>query len=638
MAIAERIFLRETHRSFGQHLIDRGCLVPAQLLQANAGLCNADSTLADGLVADGVLSPQDAQAALADWLGLQYLAADALQPDPDLLRDIDPRLCLKHAIVPLWREGGVIYVATCRPHSFDTDATVLPQDWQMLQPVLATEQAIQTCIAQQFRDELTTAASARVPDHESCRGWGRNPRARQYKTLALIAVAASAAAYAPKYAFLALVLWTCMTLIVATVMKSASMIAHFVPALFRRATPEDVPMSGPRGKRPRVSILVPLFREREVARALVQRLSRLTYPNALLDVVLVLEEKDTLTQDALQGAVLPSWMRIVVVPDGAPKTKPRAMNYALDFCRGDIIGIYDAEDAPDPDQIDRVAARFLDAPPDMVCLQGVLDYYNPRHNWLARCFTVEYATWFRVMMPGMARLGFAIPLGGTTLFFRRDALEKLGGWDAHNVTEDADLGFRLARHGYRTEMLATTTGEEANCRTVPWIKQRSRWLKGYMVTYLVHMRAPMQLLRQLGVWRFLGFQAHFITALSQFLLAPLLWSFWLIFLGLPHPLNGVVTPELLRAAGWLFLTVEGFTMIAGLSAVAGPKHRHLMKWVPTLHFYFPLGVFAAYKALYELVFQPFYWDKTQHGHSLPESSAQKGRAGGIELQPGHEGL
>ena len=141
----------------------------------------------------------------------------------------------------------------------------------------------------------------------------------------------------------------------------------------------------------------------------------------------------------------------------------------------------------------------------------------------------------------MSRLGLAVPLGGTTLFFRRAVLEELGGWDAHNVTEDADLGIRLARHGYRTELLDTVTGEEANCRVIPWIKQRSRWIKGYMMTYAVHMRGPRLLLRQLGLRQFLGFQVMFLGTILQFLLAPLMWSFWSIPLGLGHPLSGVLS-------------------------------------------------------------------------------------------------
>ncbi|WP_272004760.1 glycosyltransferase family 2 protein [Roseovarius sp. ZX-A-9] len=339
-------------------------------------------------------------------------------------------------------------------------------------------------------------------------------------------------------------------------------------------------------------------------------------------------------------------MRAVIVPEGQPRTKPRAMNYALDFCEGDIIGIFDAEDSPDPDQITQVARRFQAAPPEVVCLQGSLDYYNPRQNWLARCFTIEFAAWFRVMLPGLARLGLAIPLSGTTLYFRRPALEELGGWDAHNVTEDADLGFRLARHGYRTEMIGTVTGEEANCRIWPWIKQRSRWLKGYMTTYLVHMRRPMQFYRQLGALKFWGFQAHFITALSQFFLAPFLWSFWLILLGLPHPLDPLISRDVLIMLGRLFLAVELLNIAIYVVAVSGRYHRHLIPWAPTMHFCTPLGTVAAYKALYELIFAPFFWDKTSHGHSLVGATAGK-RAefpesdrgfdlAGVQLEARHE--
>jgi cellulose synthase/poly-beta-1,6-N-acetylglucosamine synthase-like glycosyltransferase len=196
---------------------------------------------------------------------------------------------------------------------------------------------------------------------------------------------------------------------------------------------------------PKVSILVPLFKETEIVHHLIARLSQLTYPKCLLDVVLVLEEEDETTRETLASIDLPSWIRTVVVPDGQPRTKPRAMNYALDFCEGDVVGIFDAEDAPDPDQITAVARRFQELPDNVVCLQGILDYYNSRQNWLARCFTIEYATWFRMILPGMEKLGFAIPLGGTTLYFRRKVLEELGGWDAHNVTEDDSAPWRGVR-------------------------------------------------------------------------------------------------------------------------------------------------------------------------------------------------
>ena len=605
-----------------RYLVDRKLVTVGQMLAARIQMRQDRVGLADIAVNEGWLSADQLLAARADCMSLQLVDLVDMPPDPLLMQLLDPATCLRLQILP-WRTrpDGTLLMATARPEGFTERCAQLPAPFHRTEPVLVSPSGLEAAISLFWRAEMTDAALLRVPEIESCRGWARAGW-RCYTLLAgLVMVAFALLLVFPTGSFTFLVGWALATLLVAALHRTAA-IAAFVlqrpdkPPGPAQTSPRGLVQAAGAGQRPVVSILVPLFREPEVAEILIRRLEKLRYPKALLDVLLVLEECDTITRTALAKARLPPWIRVVTVPDGQPRTKPRAMNYALDFCQGEIVGIYDAEDAPDPDQIDLVVARFATAPPDLVCLQGVLDYYNPRQNWLARCFTIEYASWFRVMMPGMVRLGFAIPLGGTTLFFRRKALEELGGWDAHNVTEDADLGFRLARHGYRTEMIATTTHEEANCHLLPWIKQRSRWLKGYMVTYLVHMRQPRQLLRQLGLWRYIGCQTHFVTALSQFLLAPVLWSFWLIVFGLPHPLDTVLSPVLLTLIARLFLLVELLTITSGLLAVSGPAHRHLMFWVPTLHFYFPLGVFAAYKALYELVTAPFFWDKTAHGHSM----------------------
>lgn len=610
----------------GRYLVNTKLVSISQMLGAQHQLTRDQAQLADIALNEGWLDADRLHQARADCFGLRQIDLVEQPPDPQLLDGLGPDICLHAGVLP-WRmaPGGTLLMATCRPETFADTCAGLPAPYHSAQPVLVTPAALEAAIARHWRDSMARSALSRVPLQESCRSW-TTPLGLHRVTLGVAAALLLACIMVfPVTVFAVLAIWALATLGVAALHKTAAVVAFLTrndtkapatPAADMPRQTQPAPPFDPGYQRPVISVMVPLFREAEVADILIRRLEKLRYPKALLDVLLILEECDHVTRDALAQTRLPPWMRIITVPDGQPRTKPRAMNYALDFCRGDIIGIYDAEDAPDPDQLDKVAARFARAPPDLVCLQGVLDYYNPRQNWLARCFTIEYASWFRVMMPGMARLGFAIPLGGTTLFFRRDALETLGGWDAHNVTEDADLGFRLARHGYRTEMIETTTQEEANCHPLPWIKQRSRWLKGYMVTYLVHMRRPRLLLRQLGLWRFIGYQTHFVTAISQFLLAPVLWSFWLVLLGLPHPLDGVLSANMLTATARMFLLVEALTIAAGLIAVSGPAHRHLLFWVPTLHFYFPLGVLAAYKALYELVFAPFYWDKTTHGHSL----------------------
>jgi cellulose synthase/poly-beta-1,6-N-acetylglucosamine synthase-like glycosyltransferase len=251
----------------------------------------------------------------------------------------------------------------------------------------------------------------------------------------------------------------------------------------------------------------------------------------------------------------------------------------------------------------------------------MLDYYNARQNWISRFFTIEYATWWRVVLPGMARLGFVIPLGGTTLFFRRKALEKLGRWDAHNVTEDADLGVRLARYGYVTELIPTVTYEEANCRPWRWVRQRSRWLKGFMITYCVHMRDPKSLMRDLGFKRFMGLQMIFLATFSQFAFAPVLWSFWVTIFGYTHPIQNVLGETAILALIVLFFIAEILTITMGMTAVCAPNRRHLMKWVLTMPLYFTLGTLASYKALYEMIVTPFYWDKTEHGVSKKSKSS-----------------
>ncbi|MFU1478998.1 glycosyltransferase [Roseovarius sp. C7] len=626
---------------YAKALVDAGLITPKDASLAQMVEDHCDTSLGKILHAEGLVNENDVLSVHARILGAeQFTSTRPLRP-ADTGAEIDPRQLLKYRAAPVMTETGQTFLAMGAPSTRARLVDKLPESVLSLPVAVAADAAIQDVVARHNRTALTGLAQTRVALSESCRSWSPNPSRRVLGVAGALLCIFALTLLFPSQVFGFFVGWAAFTLIVAALLRVSAYVAH----LSRPMTPPaDPPRPGAR--LPKVSVLVPLFRETEVAHALVTRLSRLTYPKSLLEVVLVLEEEDETTRKTLAGIDLPPWMRAVTVPDGQPRTKPRAMNYALDFCHGDIIGIFDAEDAPDPDQITVVARRFQQAPGDVACLQGILDYYNPKQNWLARCFTIEYATWFRVMLPGLARLGFAIPLGGTTVFFRRDALEKLGGWDAHNVTEDADLGFRLARHGYRTEMVGTVTGEEANCHFWPWVKQRSRWLKGYMTTYLVHMRSPRLLHRQLGAWKFWGFQAHFITALSQFILAPFLWTFWLVLLGLPHPLDPLLPRVWLMSLGKLFLAVEVINILIFTTAVAGRFHRHLLPWTPLMHFYTPLGTIAAYKALYEMVFKPFFWDKTQHGLSLTgqadrsDATGSKGAVNlaGIQLEARHKRL
>lgn len=596
-------------RPLGQILIEMGAISNADLTHALAQQRRLDARLGDILVSEGLLDNAQLQAALADQHGLRIVDFMTDPPNPRATNLLPATLCVRHGVVPWLQLDDLLLVATSRPDQFSALVADAPNYGLTLLPVLADEAQIHTQLCANYGPALARRAELRVDESLSCRTWNQFTQKRIRLAGSTLAALVILAVIMPQIIMGLLVALACITLALALGLKVCAAAAElWGDYRANRAQPPPVPAVM---RLPKVSVMVPLLHETEIASALIRRLSLLTYPKAQLDIILVLEQDDHITRDMLARTRLPTWMRVIEVPAGdGLLTKPRALNYALDFCRGSIIGIWDAEDAPMQDQIEEVVTRFHTAPPEVVCLQGRLDYYNPRANWMARCFTIEYATWWRLIMPGLARLGCVIPLGGTTLFFRRNVLEELGGWDAHNVTEDADLGLRLARKGYKTELIATTTYEEANCRPWPWVKQRSRWLKGFAVTWLVHMRDPRQLYHDLGLFRFAALQVFFVTALSQFLLAPVFWSFWLLALSGVHP-AGVwnALPALLG----FFLLAEFVNCALHMLAVRKSAHRHLLPWTISMIAYFPLGTIAMYKALYELILRPFYWDKTQHG-------------------------
>ncbi|MEM6306424.1 MAG: glycosyltransferase family 2 protein [Pseudomonadota bacterium] len=593
--------------TFQHFLARRGVINTTEAMKISALVKTQDCSPTDILRNTNRITEHHLLRLHAQYLDTRVVNLMIDPPDPQLMRRLGPVACLQKGVLPWRMRNGYTVILTYDPVLFDMARNELKQRFGPIRPALTPKADLTQYIEQDAQEQLVTRAETRVDDAVSCRNLDYkavNKGVFIAITLALLLIILS-----PAVAFLVM-LCLALTVVVANIgLRLASIVFHFKtqpPVSTANRTPF---------KKPKVSILLPLFKEREIAVALIQRIGALDYPKELLDIKLVVEDDDDVTQSALRHTMLPPWLTTVIVPKGGVKTKPRALNYALDHCQGTIIGIYDAEDAPDTDQITRVVEHFQTCPPDVVCLQGVLDFYNDQANWLARCFTIEYATWFRIVLPGLQKMGFPLPLGGTTLFFRRTALETLGAWDAHNVTEDADLGVRLARYGYRTEMIPTTTQEEANCHAWPWVKQRSRWLKGYMVTWAVHMRAPLRLWNDLGPWQFFGVQLLFAGGIFTFLFAPVLWSLWFMLLGLPHPLNGALPAWGYWAYGGLLFLSELINIAAGVVATRSPHHKHLSKWVPSLHFYFPLATVASYKALWELMYNPFYWDKTTHGIS-----------------------
>lgn len=425
----------------------------------------------------------------------------------------------------------------------------------------------------------------------------------------------------------ALALNASAALVLAVAFMSVFYVGHFVLrtlAALAGAGAADrpaVPMTPTQGALPIYSVLVPLYREADVVPALMAAMRALEWPKDRLDLKLIVEEDDLETREA--ASHFENEAEIIVVPPRGPRTKPKALNFALAFARGEYLVIYDAEDRPEADQLKKAHARFQEkgARP-IACLQARLNCYNRNRNWLTRLFALDYALWFDFMLPGLERMGLPLPLGGTSNHFRVSVLRHVHAWDAWNVTEDADLGLRLMRHGHRIATLDSTTYEEAAETLGPWLRQRARWLKGYLITFLVHMRVPGRALVEFGAFGVLGLLFFIGGSVLTALVNPVFWILWVIWAA-----TGTDDFHFLFGG-----TVEGlalFSMIAGnLGCLAlwliAPMRRgwvELAPWALTAPIYWLLISASGWLALYDFVARPFHWHKTPHGASAARAGA-----------------
>jgi cellulose synthase/poly-beta-1,6-N-acetylglucosamine synthase-like glycosyltransferase len=376
---------------------------------------------------------------------------------------------------------------------------------------------------------------------------------------------------------------------------------------------------------PIYTVLLPVYDEPSIIDNLINGVCRIDYPRERLELLLLVEEDDEATRRALESAQLRD-IRVVIVPHSLPKTKPKACNYGMSLTdlRGEYLTIYDAEDIPEPLQLRRAVAAFRAAPAEVGCLQAKLGYFNEEQNLLTRWFAMEYAQWFGVILPAIERARCVVPLGGTSNHIATQVWRDVGGWDEYNVTEDADLGARLAAHGYRTQILDSVTLEEANSDMVNWIRQRSRWYKGYLQTMIVHLRHPLEFRRKVGTkaaLRFINMTGGIpATAIINLLFGLLLVS-WTS--GRPAIVTWLFPPIAYYACLLLFLVGTPLAIYMSFVLVQAAGKPQLW-WAALLSpLYWTLQSLAAIKAFYQLVFRPFHWEKTVHGlgHPAPGSPA-----------------
>jgi glycosyltransferase XagB len=606
----------------GTALVERGLLSAGQLEWALEAHRRTGERLGRVLLAAGLVRRQALYGVLAEIWGCGFVDLVQAPPDPRVAGGFDPEQMALEGWIPVALHEGTLHVATSEPPSADLRRRVLaacpPElcagvatitfsattDWDVLT-------AIRARFEQELRHEAAYGLSDRDPARSAKGGLSRGQR---------VALGLSAAGLVT-----ALVLTPGGLLIAAVVVLQTVFVAGVLFKLVaslagirstrrraRRAAPERVADRD----LPLYTVLVPVYHEANVVGGLIEHLRRLDYPQEKLEILLLMEEDDTETIAAARAAGPPDTVRFILIPDGQPKTKPRACNVGLFFARGEYVVIYDAEDRPEAGQLRDAVAAFRHGADDLVCVQARLNYFNARQNVLTRMFTLEYSYWFDYMLPGLDRLSLPIPLGGTSNHFRADRLRSLGGWDAFNVTEDADLGLRAAAQGYTVGIIASTTYEEACSQLRPFVRQRTRWIKGYMQTAIVHSRRPARFTREAGLRGLAGFVLLIAGTPATFLATPVLWlltAVWLLGV-VPGTAISHLFPHPFDTLAELSLVVGNLSMI-GLNALAVLRRRmfHLLPFAVLAPLYWVLHSIAAWRALEQLIRRPFMWEKTPHG-------------------------
>ncbi|MEX0841108.1 MAG: glycosyltransferase family 2 protein [Xanthobacteraceae bacterium] len=608
--------LSPSDRALGDLLVGRRILTLPQLDEAARLAETWNVRLGDAILARNWISPRAYYEGLAGYYDLPFVSLDREPPDESLLNAADADLYVQRLILPWRRREGRIVIATAEPGP----ETVLfaRQRWGgAVDFVVAPKFNIVWTVQSVFAATMSHRAVYELAEQDP------EMSAKQVLTPAqavagyvLFSALLAGLAFAPIATLIALNLIMAVFYLGNFLFKGILVFAgggrsvekdHTVEIMARQLRDDELPV---------FTVLVPMYREAKMLPMLAQALRQLDYPLGKLDIKIVLEADDHETIEVARTLGLEGVFEIIRVPPSQPQTKPKACNFALRFARGEYLAVYDAEDRPEPDQLRKVVATFMRSPPEVVCLQCCLNYYNSSENWLARMFTLDYALWFDQMLPGLERLKIPIPLGGTSNHFKIKVLRELRAWDPFNVTEDADLGLRLTQKGYRVGVVDSTTFEEATCHVGNWVRQRSRWIKGYMQTLLVHLRCPLSLWRTTGPLGLLGFVFFIGGTVLAALFNPIFWILYLAWLATLATDFEVVFPEpLLWLATLNLLAGNGAFIYLSMLAPIRRGRLDLIPYSLSVFGYWVLMSAAAYRALWQLMRNPFYWDKTQHGVS-----------------------
>lgn len=598
---------------FAELIVMSGLVTANQLEIARAAKARSGAHIDETLIALGMLDERRLLDVMAVAWGLEAVALASV--DAGLARQHSGQRLIAENWMPVRRlPDGRVLVATARVPDSERAEHIAAAVGAPVAFGVATSWDIKNAVLRVFSAEIAEGAANEL--------WKQNP---MLSARAVLARGQKVTAVIVSVALLALlVIWPVPTIATLIGLLSIAFLAGTAFKFFismkgarfdvvERITDAEVARLTD-DELPRYTVLVPVFREENIVAQLVANLGRIDWPLDKLEVLVLIEEEDTATRAAFDAANPPANFHVVTVPAGHPQTKPRACNVGLYFATGDYVVIYDAEDTPDPDQLKKAYLAFRHGGEQTSCVQASLNYFNVNENVLTRMFTLEYSYWFDYMLAGLDAFDLPIPLGGTSNHFRTSVLLQLGGWDPYNVTEDADLGIRSSALGYRVGVINSTTMEEANTSIPNFIRQRSRWIKGYLQTTLVHARRPVRLIREIGLTRFLSF-ALLIggTPLTFLAVIPFTILTVLTFVVPASVINQVFPVWVL----WVCLLnfVVGNVVMIYLSMM-GPFKRgtfSLILWSFLNPLYWMLHSIAAYKGLWQLITRPHYWEKTDHG-------------------------
>ena len=613
--------VRSLELAVADELVERGLLKPDQRDWALQVQKRTGSPLQSILVVSGLVRRVELYGVLAELWRAPYLDLTKEKLDKSLLTGLDPDRLVHEGWVPVRRLDGnagqdTVLVAGMHPPQQEWLADISRQLGGRVSYALTTDWDLRYALQHSLRDVVLDRAAMGLWRRSEAQSARSTLFTSQKVFLAVVVIAIVAGlVIRPIPTVQAISVIVSLTFGILVVFKFAVCMAGARQERFESVSDAEVAALRD-ADLPVYTVLVPLFREANVIHALIENLAELDYPPAKLDILILLEENDTETIAAFKAASPPQSMTMIVVPKGAPQTKPRACNVGLFFARGDFLVIYDAEDKPDPNQLKKAVVAFGRGDERLVCVQAALNYWNIGENILTRMFTLEYSFWFDYMLPGLEKLRLPIPLGGTSNHFRTEGLRKLGGWDPYNVTEDADLGIRASALGYTVGVVNSTTYEEANRAAGNWIRQRSRWIKGYMQTVVVHTRHPLALIKVAGARETLAFMLLIAGTPVMFLLVLPLYAVFIASLAIPSQVYSQLFPGWVLWLSLLNLILGNALMIYICMMGAFKRERYeLVGWALFNPLYWILHSIASYKALWQLITRPHYWEKTTHGIS-----------------------